>query len=133
MLKIRLARGWKKKKPFYRIVLTEHTKPVQSGYMTVLGWFDPMHHQTEMDIDAIKEWIGKGAQPSNRVAKLAKKHSGDAFFDKYIVLSDRKRRPKNAPEEEEVVEEAPAAETAPEAPVVEETPAEEAPAEEAAE
>lgn len=36
MLKIRLARGGKHKSPFYRIVLTEHTKPAQSGYMKVL-------------------------------------------------------------------------------------------------
>lgn len=78
--------------------------------MTVLGWFDPMHHKTEMDIDAIKEWISKGAQPSNRVAKLARKHSDDKFFDKYITIIERKRKPRNAPDEpEEVVEEAPAA------------------------
>jgi ribosomal protein S16 len=36
MLKIRLARHGRKKAPFYRIVLTEHTKPAQSGYQTVL-------------------------------------------------------------------------------------------------
>ena len=108
MLKIRLARGWKHKSPFYRIVLTEHTKPVKSGYQAVLGWFDPLHHETKMDIDLIKEWIGKWAQPSNRVAKLARKFSDDTFFDQYIVHSDRVRRATNAPdepEEEEVVEE----------------------------
>ena len=64
-----------------------------------------------MDIEAIKEWIGKGAQPSNRVAKLARKFSDDAFFDAYITHSDRKRRGKNEPEPE--AEETPAEEEAP--------------------
>lgn len=95
MLKIRLARGGKHKSPFYRIVLTEHTKPAQSGYMQVLWWFNPLRHEMAMDIDTIKEWIGKGAQPSNRVAKLARKHSDDTFFDKYIVKNDRVRTKRN--------------------------------------
>lgn len=51
-----------------------------------------------MDIETIKEWIGKGAQPSNRVAKLARKHSDDAFFDKFITKTDRVRTKRN-PEE----------------------------------
>lgn len=118
MLKIRLARGWKHKSPFYRVVLTERTKPCQSWYMKVLGWFDPLHHKTEMDIEAIKEWIGKGAQPSNRVAKIAKKFSNDKFFDKYIINTERVRKKRNGEDEiEEVKEEA-------EAPKEEETPAE---------
>lgn len=91
MLKIRLARGGKHKSPFYRIVLTEHTKPVQSGYMKVLGWFNPIRHEMQMDVEEIKTRIGKGAQPSNRLAKLAKEFSNDEFFGKYIVHSDRVR------------------------------------------
>jgi len=59
MLAIRLARAGKHKSPFYRVVLTEHTKPVQAGYKLVLGWFDPLKHTSEMDIASIKEWIGK--------------------------------------------------------------------------
>ncbi len=159
MLKIRLSRGWKHKSPFYRIVLTERTKPVKSWYMKVLWWFDPLHHKTEMDIEAIKEWIGKGAQPSNRVAKLARKFSDDKFFDQYIVLNERVRKKRDgsddveeeetpteeaapaeeAPAEEEVKEETPAEPEAPaeevkeEAPAEPETPTEETPAEEAAE
>lgn len=100
-------------------MLTEHTKPAQSGYMLVLGWFDPMKHETQMDIDAIKERIAKGAQPSNRVAKLAKKQSWDTFFDNYITLIDRKRKKKNGEDEEEVTE------TAAEESTTEETPEEE--------
>lgn len=131
MLKIRLSRGWKHKAPFYRIVLTEHTKPVKSGYMKVLWWFDPLHHKTELDIEAVKEWIAKGAQPSNRVAKLAKAFSGDAFFDKYITIIERKRKKRDGSDdvEEEVAEESPVEtpteEATPEAPAAEEVQAEE--------
>lgn len=119
MLKIRLARWWRKKAAFFRVVLTEHTKPVQSGYKEVLGWHNPIKHETEIDIEAVKEWIGKGAQPSNRVAKICFKLTQDEFFKKYIVESSRVRRKKNAPDEPE--EEAPA----PAAPAAEEAPAEE--------
>ena len=99
MLKIRLARGGRKKAPFYRIVLTEHTKPAQSGYKEVLGWFDPMKHETKAELETIKSWIGKGAQPSNRVAKLLFNLSKDEFFKKYIKFSTAQRKPKNADEE----------------------------------
>lgn len=111
MLKIRLSRWGRHKTPFYRIVLTEHTKPVKSGYMEVLGWFDPIKHTTEIDIDAVKAWMAKGARPSNRVAKLLFKQSGDNFFKEFIVESTRTRRGKNAPEEPAEV--APTPEAAP--------------------
>lgn len=101
MLKIRLARWGRKKSPFYRIVLTEHTKPVQSGYKMVLWWFDPLKHVVECDISSVKEWISKGAQPSNRVAKILFKHTNDDFFSSYIVETQRKRRKRNAPDEPE--------------------------------
>ena len=95
MLRIRLARGGKHKSPFYRIVLTEHTRPVKSGYSDVLGRFDPLHHKVELDVTKAKEWIAKGAQPSNRVAKLAYNFSKDEFFKKYIVLTERVRTKKD--------------------------------------
>lgn len=100
MLAIRLARAGRHKAPFYRIVLTEHTKPAQSGYKLVLGWFDPLKHTSEMDIETIKSWIGKGAQPSQRVAKLAYNSSKDEFFKPYIKEVTRTRKKKN-PEDEE--------------------------------
>lgn len=95
MLAIRLARAGKHKTPFYRVVLTEHSKPVQAGYMTVLGRFDPLRHKTEINADAAKEWIAKGAQPSNRVAKLLFQQTNDTFFEKYIEKTTRTRSVKN--------------------------------------
>ncbi len=89
MLKIRLARHGRKKAPFYRIVLTEHTKPAQSGYQTVLWRFNPLAHTMEAKIDEIKAWIAKGAQPSERVAKLLFADTKDAFFKKFFVERTR--------------------------------------------
>lgn len=95
MLAIRLARAGKHKTPFYRVVLTEHTKPVQAGYKLVLGWFDPLKHKTEIDATVAKEWIAKGAQPSNRVAKLLFQQTNDSFFEKYIEKTTRTRTARN--------------------------------------
>ena len=112
MLKIRLARWGKKKAAFFRVVLTEHTKPVKSGYMKVLWWFNPLTHTSKIDIEAMKEWIWKWAQPSNRVAKIAFAESGDSFFEKYITKIPRVRKKRNAVDEPEApVEEAKPEET----------------------
>lgn len=151
MLKIRLARGWRKGLPFYRIVLTEHTKPAQSGYKLVLWRFNPLSHTMDVNLDEVKLWISKGAQPSERVAKLLYADTKDEFFKKYFQertstkaleihnkrieeqkaaaaeKAEAERAAKQAEEEAKQAEEAQAA--AEEAPV-EETPAEETPAEE---
>lgn len=100
MLRIRLARGGKHKSPFYRIVLTEHTKPVKSGYMQVLGRFDPLHHKMELNVDEAKKWIAQGAQPSNRVAKLAYNFSKDEVFKWFITYTERVRQPRNEDKKE---------------------------------
>ena len=86
MLAIRLARHGRKKRPFCRIVLTEHHKAPQAGYKEVVGWFDPLKHDMEANVERIKELIGFGAKPSERVAKLLFKKTDDALFQKYFVL-----------------------------------------------
>ena len=91
MLRIRLSRHGRTNRPFFRIVLTEHTKPVKSGYQQVLGWYDPINHKQDMDINAIKEWISKWAKPSERVAKLAYKISSDETFKKFFKIVERQR------------------------------------------
>lgn len=95
MLRIRLARAGRKKLPFFRIVLTEHTKSPQGGYKEVLWWFDPIKHVVEIKVDEVKAWIAKGAQPSERVAKIAFKKSGDDFFKKYFVERTREKAVRN--------------------------------------
>jgi len=76
MVTIRLARGGAKKRPFYHIVVTDSRKPRDSGYIERLGYFNPVARGQEVRLNVEQEraqhWISKGAQPSDRVAKLLK-------------------------------------------------------------
>ena len=151
MLKIRLARHGRKNLPFYRIVLTEHTRPAQSGYKLVLWWFNPTAHEMDVNLDEVKLWLSKWAQLSERVAKLLFAKTKDDMFKKYFTertstkaLEIHNKRieeekaaaaekaaaeaeAKVAQEEQVAVDEAPAVET--ETPV-EETPVDETPVDE---
>ena len=137
MLKIRLARHGRKNLPFYRIVLTEHTRPAQSGYKLVLWWFNPTAHEMDVNLDEVKLWLSKWAQLSERVAKLLFAKTKDDMFKKYFVErtstkaleihNKRIEEEKAAKAEKAAAEaEAKAAAEAQEAPA-EETPVEEAP------
>lgn len=95
MLTIRLSRQGRTKRPFYRIVLTEHTKPVKFGYKEILGHYDPLAHKLEVNVEQVKSWIAKWAQPSERVAKLILNETKDAFFEKYFVKRERNWKTKN--------------------------------------
>ena len=73
MLKIRLARTWKKNSPFYRVVLTEHTAPCKSGYKEVLGHFNPMSKEFKLkDVEKVKTFISHWAQFKKKKKKLIK-------------------------------------------------------------
>ena len=98
-VKLRLKRMGSKQRPFYRIVLTEHTKPAKFGYKEVLGSYDPLHHKLEADFESIKTWVSKGSQMSERVAKLLYKETNDSLFQKFFVMRERKSLPKNADKE----------------------------------
>ncbi len=100
MLTIRLAREGRHKRPFFRVVLTEHTKPPKSGYKEILGWLDPIKHTYHLEIEKIKEWLGKWAQMSSRVAKLAYKESNDEVFKKFIKYREVQRKPRKEEENE---------------------------------
>jgi small subunit ribosomal protein S16 len=73
MLKIRLARAGKRNMPFFRVVLTEHTKAAQTGYKEVLGFYNPLSKEFKIqDTDKVKKFLSHGAQLSPRVEKLIK-------------------------------------------------------------
>ena len=76
MVTIRLARGGAKKRPFYHIVVTDSRARRDSSYIERLGYFNPTAKGQEVRLnlenDRIAHWIGEGAQPSERVAKLLK-------------------------------------------------------------
>jgi small subunit ribosomal protein S16 len=74
-LKIRLARGGAKKRPFYRVVVADSRQPRDGRFIEKLGTFDPLKAKDAadrlvLDAEKAKEWIGKGAQPTDRVARL---------------------------------------------------------------
>lgn len=71
-VKIRLARAGAKKKPFYRVVVTDSRSPRDGRFIEIVGRYNPRSKPTlvELELDRIKEWIGKGATPSETVEKL---------------------------------------------------------------
>src|SRR5437899_7797756 len=69
VLTIRLSRIGKKKKPFYRVVVIERTRPRDGRVKEAVGTYDPLKKPAELKLDAerIKYWMGQGAQPSDTV------------------------------------------------------------------
>jgi small subunit ribosomal protein S16 len=76
MVTIRLARTGAKKRPFYHVVVTDSRNPRDGRYIERLGFFNPIAKGNEeklrLEDERIAHWISKGAQPSERVAKLIK-------------------------------------------------------------
>ncbi|HKN60429.1 MAG TPA: 30S ribosomal protein S16, partial [Candidatus Acidoferrales bacterium] len=69
VLMIRLARIGKKKHPFYRVVVTEKTRPRNGRFVEIVGTYDPAKKpaMVQLDDERVKYWLGKGAQPSDTV------------------------------------------------------------------
>jgi len=75
MVKIRLKRMGAKKAPFYRIVVADSHTPRDGKVLDEIGTYDPTKNPTEIrvDSDAAKNWLSKGAQPTDTVRALLKK------------------------------------------------------------
>jgi small subunit ribosomal protein S16 len=75
VLKIRLRRMGAKKKPTYRVVVAESTAPRDGVYVEMLGVYNPRTEPSTFQVDADKtrDWLRKGAQPTDRVARLLAK------------------------------------------------------------
>lgn len=73
MVKIRLARYGKKKKPFYRIVVIDQRSKREGSPIEELGTYNPITKALLLNKEKAQEWIKKGAQPSLTVATLLKK------------------------------------------------------------
>jgi small subunit ribosomal protein S16 len=130
VLKIRLQRYGRKNRPNYRVVVTEHTAPIQGSYIDLLGSFDPLveKHGLKVDTAKMEAWIKKGAKPTNTVARLLK-GQGVSGMDSFIIeMKDKAvKNPKEAPEAPAPA--APAAETPAAETAAPEAPAEDKPAE----
>ncbi|HEX2052677.1 MAG TPA: 30S ribosomal protein S16 [Actinomycetota bacterium] len=74
MVKIRLRRIGKKKQPTYRVVVADSRAPRDGRFIEAIGRYAPREEPSlvEIDADRAREWLGKGAQPSEAVAKLLK-------------------------------------------------------------
>ena len=76
MVTIRMARGGSKKRPFYKIVVSDVRKPRDSGYIERLGFYNPRAKGQEVRLELKQEridyWVGQGAQLSTRVSTLLK-------------------------------------------------------------
>ena len=74
-VKIRLRRMGAKKAPFYRIVVADSRYPRNGRFIEEIGYYDPMKEPAVISIDGekAKDWIAKGAQPTDTVRALLKK------------------------------------------------------------
>jgi small subunit ribosomal protein S16 len=158
MLRIRLARGGAKKRPYYSIVVADSHSPRDGRFIEKVGAYDPLLAKDDarritLKSERISEWLAKGAQPTDRVARflaaqgLAKWEHGQNPKKGEPHAKAKERATERAeraaalaaappPAEEPVHEEAAEAaveEAAPVEALTEETAAEEAPAEAVAE
>jgi small subunit ribosomal protein S16 len=74
-MKIRLARGGNKKRPFYRIVAADSRMPRDGRYIEKLGTYNPLlpkdsEERVKMDAERVQYWLGQGAQATDRVTRM---------------------------------------------------------------
>ena len=134
-MKIRLARGGSKKRPFYRIVATDSRMPRDGRFIEKLGTYNPLlpkdnEDRVKMNMERVQYWLDQGAQPTDRISR---------FLEAAGTIEKKERNNPNKGEpgakaKERIEEKAAKAAAAAEAaatPVEEEAPAEDAVAEEA--
>jgi small subunit ribosomal protein S16 len=120
---IRMSRAGTKKRPFYHIVAADSRSPRDGRFIERLGFFNPLlpkdnAERLKLDMEKVKDWIKKGAQPSDRVmrfldaagvAKREKRNNPEKAIP-------RKQRKAMAEEAAKAASAAPAAKPAPAAP-----------------
>ncbi|MDA9134471.1 30S ribosomal protein S16 [Candidatus Pelagibacter sp.] len=157
MIKIRLSRGGTKKRPVYKVVIADSRRARDGRFIEKVGFFNPLlpkdkKERVGLEAERIKYWLGQGAQPTTRVARILGENgiitmpANGSNPSKAIPKKERKKEgdetapaaAPSAPKEEAPkaeAAEAPKAEAAPaaEVPKAEAAPAAEAPKAEAAE
>ena len=75
-VKIRLRRMGAKKSPFYRIVVADSRYPRDGRFIEEIGYYNPLKEPSELKVDSlkVKDWIKKGAKPTDTVKALFKKN-----------------------------------------------------------
>ena len=72
--KIRLARVGSKKNPIYRVVVADSRSPRDGRFIEIVGRYNPQTEPSSIQLDEakVKDWLAKGAQPTNSVKRLLK-------------------------------------------------------------
>ena len=155
MLKLRLSRGGTKKRPVYKVVVADSRFARDGRFIEKVGFFNPLlpkdkKERVGLEAERIKYWLGQGAQPTTRVARILGENelmpmpANGNNPKKAVPKKERKKEgeeapaaapkteaaPAEAPKAEAPAAEAPKAEAAPEAPKAEAAPAAEASKEE---
>ncbi|MDP5084793.1 MAG: 30S ribosomal protein S16 [Yoonia sp.] len=136
-MKIRLARGGSKKRPHYAIVAADSRMPRDGRFIEKLGTYAPMlpkdsEERVKMDMERVQHWLGQGAQPTDRVARMLEAAGVMPKKDRVNLKKGTPGKAAKARAEEKAAKAAAAAEAAAapaEAPVEEAPAAEEAAAE----
>ena len=150
---IRLSRGGAKKRPYYRIVVSDTRSPRDGKYLEQIGTYNPVlakdsPERVKLNEDRARYWLGVGAQPTDRVARFLDaagikeraarnnpkkgepgEQAKERAEEKAAKIAEAEEAARAAEEEAKAAAAAPAEE----APAADEAPAEEAPAEEQAE
>jgi small subunit ribosomal protein S16 len=73
-VRMRLTRVGSKKNPIYRVVVADARSPRDGRFIEIVGRYNPQTEPSTIDFDEerVKDWLSKGAQPSNTVARLLK-------------------------------------------------------------
>ena len=113
-LKLRLSRGGAKKRPFYRIVVADARAPRDGRFIEKIGTFDPLKKTEDatrlvLDVEKAKEWIAKGAQPTDRVVRLL---DSLGVMKREARVNPEKAKPKKKAQERTAANEAAAAKAA---------------------
>ena len=90
MLSIRMTRVGSKKKPFFRVVVTEARSKRESDFVETLGTYNPRSKpaQVELNKERVQHWLGRGAQPSNSVRTLFAKHLTKDLTAQPLVVAE---------------------------------------------
>jgi small subunit ribosomal protein S16 len=73
-VKLRLTRVGSKKNPIYRVVAADSRSPRDGKFLDIVGRYNPQTHPSTIELDEakVKDWLSKGAQPTEPVARLLK-------------------------------------------------------------
>jgi len=106
-MKIRLARGGSKKRPFYRIVAADSRMPRDGRYVEKLGTYNPLlakddENRVQMNMERVNYWLGEGAQPTDRISRFLEaagvvEKKERANLKKLIALKKRQPRLQRPP------------------------------------